>query len=199
MGISEHGKQQLVKLFIENPNRQTDPGLAFTETFKTVQDGIKGTPAWCSAADMSGSTVTMAYHSLKDDVLTVAHVGDSRCVMAYEKKGKWETDALTEDHKPNLPGERARIEGVGGRVVFDGFYNYRVFAKDGYYPGLNMSRAVGDIRGYNEAGLSAEPEIASVNIKTKRADASSVMLLLCTDGVWEFIESAKGVAIASQD
>merc|ERR1712176_1481285 len=135
----------------------------------------------------------------KDDVLTVAHVGDSRCVLAFEKGGKWDTEPLTEDHKPNLPKENARIEGVGGRVVFDGFYNYRVFAKDGYYPGLNMSRAVGDMRGYNEAGLSAEPEVMSVNIKTKRADASSILLLLCTDGVWEFIESAKGVAIASQD
>ncbi len=28
-----------------------------------------------------------------------------------------------------------RIEEKGGRVVFDGYYNYRVFAKAGMYPG----------------------------------------------------------------
>lgn len=191
--ISEHAKTELVKLFIENPLRHTNAELAFTETFKAVQDGILGTPALCTAADMSGTTVTMSYHNLKDDILTVAHVGDSRCVIAYDKKGEWEVESLTEDHKPNLPGERARIEGVGGRVVFDGFYNYRVFAKEGYYPGLNMSRAIGDIRGYNEAGLSAEPETKVVNIGAKRKDSAGIKLLLCTDGVWEFIESQAGI------
>jgi hypothetical protein len=32
--------------------------------------------------------------------------------------GGWVAERLTTDHKPEASGERARIEGVGGEVVF---------------------------------------------------------------------------------
>ena len=35
------------------------------------------------------------------------------------------------------------IEKAGGRVVFDGYANHRVYAKNARYPGLNMSRCIG--------------------------------------------------------
>lgn len=66
---------------------------------------------------------------------------------------------MTEDHKPSLPAEKRRIEKNGGRVIFDGFFNHRVFAKDRMYPGLNMSRALGDTVAHREAGLCAVPDI----------------------------------------
>lgn len=59
---------------------------------------------------------------------------------------------LTIDHKPDLPEERHYIERNGGRVAFDGFANHRVYVKNGTYPGLNMSRALGDILGSTHAG-----------------------------------------------
>lgn len=37
------------------------------------------------------------------------------------------------------------IEKAGGRVVFDGYANHRVYAKNARYPGLNMSRCIGDV------------------------------------------------------
>jgi len=73
---------------------------------------------------------------------------------------------LTHDHKPDNPLERARIEASGGRVVFDGFYNHRVYAKAGKYPGLNMSRALGDLAGYYDAGLSPIPDVAYHKLRT---------------------------------
>ena len=36
------------------------------------------------------------------------------------------------------------IEKAGGRVVFDGYANHRVYAKNARYPGLNMSRCIGE-------------------------------------------------------
>ena len=44
-------------------------------------------------------------------VLHMAHCGDSRAVLAAP-----EALRLTQDHKPDLPAERARIEAVGGHV-----------------------------------------------------------------------------------
>ena len=41
----------------------------------------------------------------------MAHCGDSRAVLAAP-----EALRLTEDHKPDLPAERGRIEAVGGHV-----------------------------------------------------------------------------------
>ncbi|CAD7947770.1 unnamed protein product [Amoebophrya sp. A25] len=151
---------------------------------------------------------------------------------------------LTHDHKPDDPLERERIESSGGRVIFDGFYNYRVYARSGKYPGLNMSRALGDLAGYYDAGISATPTItyyklsgtaatggkmdhevglmgqpAAINgqqqipgaiLPTTSASepghrghvdvfcdggvlGSDEFLLVCSDGVWEFMSSQECV------
>jgi len=172
----------------------------------------------------SGSTCTMAFHNMVTDTLTIAHVGDSRGVL-YEgtqafkteipakpepeqkkamgelPKGAAKIHYATEDHKPNLPGEKKRIEAKGGRVVFDGYYNYRVFAAKGMYPGLNMSRALGDCVAHKEAGLVAEPELKVIDLKKIREaeGALPLTLIIASDGVWEFInnEDAPGFLTAA--
>merc|ERR1712176_556333 len=130
----------------------------------------------------------MAYHDLKGQKITIAHVGDSRGVIGMvkntmAKKKLHKCEDLTVDHKPDLKKERERIENSDppGRVVFDGFYNYRVFAKAGMYPGLNMSRALGDVTAHKEAGLTAEPDINVIDLKTFAADSDLVVMLLYSD------------------
>lgn len=175
-----------------------DAGAAFTKAFTECQVAIenaKSGPAKLDASS-SGSTCTMAFHDLKTDVLTVAHAGDSRAVLF---RGDNTVLSETEDHKPNLPNEKKRIEEKGGRVIFDGYYNYRIFAKAGMYPGLNMSRALGDVVAHKEAGLTAEPELTVINVADKRKDPAPLNLLICSDGVWEFIKSpdALGISVAA--
>lgn len=108
---------------------------------------------------MSGTTATLAVHDHRNNKITVAHVADSTAVLGTRSGGGWEGVALTRDHKPNLKDEKARgsavvsgasmgrvalgIEKAGGRVVFDGYANHRVYAKNARYPGLNMSRCIG--------------------------------------------------------
>lgn len=45
-----------------------------------------------------------------------------------------------------------------------------------------MSRALGDLMGYREAGISADPTIVE-----HKVGVNDKFLLLCSDGVWEFM------------
>jgi len=203
--VSDFVRQHVVQLFLGNPLRATEPETAFVEAFKASQDMLEEMQEKRSSSDsmehlidasMSGTTCTMAYHNLETDILTIAHVGDSRAVLGRRYPANEQTaEELTQDHKPNLPGEKQRIENSvpPGRVVFDGFYNYRVFAQGGPYPGLNMSRAIGDVTGHKEAGLSAVPDVKVINLREERQTCEALMLVLCTDGVWEFIENEEAI------
>jgi serine/threonine protein phosphatase PrpC len=192
--VSDLAVKFLVKTFFEQENFSDDTGKAFTVAFRTAQQEIEKAKV---DATSSGSTCTMAFHNIEKDVLTLAHVGDSRGVLyAFAPDCSNQLDGAmghikhqTEDHKPNLPKEKARIEAGGGRVVFDGYFNHRVFAKAGMYPGLNMSRALGDILAHKEAGLTAEPEVKEFAMKDLRKSGKKLFLVICSDGVWEFIDS----------
>eukprot|EP00397_Hematodinium_sp_SG-2012_P011633 GEMP01011778.1.p1 GENE.GEMP01011778.1~~GEMP01011778.1.p1 ORF type:complete len:376 (+),score=61.30 GEMP01011778.1:23-1129(+) len=187
--VSNFVREFLPKLFLQHSKRASEPEVALKDSFMKCQELIEmQTQEKQMNASMSGTTVTMLYRPSHEQYVVVAHVGDSRAVLA--RVGGEATD-LTVDHKPNLPKERERIEARGGRVVFDGFYNYRVFAKGAMYPGLNMSRALGDTLAHKVAGLSEVPDVERVAIDRKKDKA----LILCTDGVWEFIESAEAVKL----
>jgi serine/threonine protein phosphatase PrpC len=201
--VSNFARELLVKLFIADADRSSDPGAAFKRAFQETQRSIAKNRAELGALT-SGSTCTMVYHDMKAKTLTVAHVGDSRCVIGKRSRSDssatYQSRDLTVDHKPNLPQERERIENSDppGRVVWDGYFNYRLFAMDGMYPGLNMSRALGDVTAHEKAGLSAMPDIAIVNLEEEHAGDNIVTCLLCSDGVWEFIETKDAFELASK-
>lgn len=193
--ISEFVCRELPKLFLEELQSGKLPPEAFTRSFRGIQQVIEERK-WHTRdlPAMSGTTVTLAYHDMSVDKLWIAHVGDSRAIIG-SADGK-QCDALCVDHKPDLESERRRIESSNppGRVVFDGYFNYRVFAKDAAVPGLNMSRALGDLVGHKRAGLSAEPDIAEIDLRsTPLGGTGDRVLLLCTDGVWEFIDNEQAL------
>lgn len=193
--VSNFARETVVKLFLRAPERDEDPGAAFSDAFVQTQKLLEHLAAQreidCS---MSGTTCTMCYHDLVKKKLTIAYCGDSRAVVAEKKGGKWNVALGTEDHKPNLPNEKSRIEKAGGRVVFDGYFNHRVFTKDGR-GGLNMSRALGDSVAH-KAGVSAEPEVHTVDLTKLTGDEQ--ILLVCSDGVWEFIENDEAVSMVTK-
>ena len=76
----------------------------------------------------SGSTAIVCL--LRDGVVTVANVGDSRCVLCSDGKAV----DLSVDHKPTCETEKTRIEAAGGSVNKLGRVNN----------GLNLSRAIGE-------------------------------------------------------
>jgi serine/threonine protein phosphatase PrpC len=188
--VSQYVKEMLPKLIIRDQRFKTDDmGASLKDNFKKVQSLVTTADRMKKlSAQMSGTTATVAIHDHKNSKLTVSHVADSTCVLGCNKNGKYTGQKLTTDHKPNLPEERKRIEKAGGRVVFDGYANHRVYAKNGRYPGLNMSRCLGDLMGHADAGCSCEPEVS-----TRTLVKEDEILLVCSDGVWEFISEQEAV------
>ena len=137
----------------------------------------------------SGTTCNIVFQFNK--YLVCASVGDSRGILVYDEgdhqnKGIFE---LSHDHKPDLPGEIERIFSSGGMVeqMKDPEGNLvgppRVWKAGCTYPGLAMSRSLGDFQG-KEAGVISTPEITEYTIHSP-----SKYMVICSDGVWEFIKN----------
>mmetsp|Transcript_21159 Transcript_21159/g.49169 ORF Transcript_21159/g.49169 Transcript_21159/m.49169 type:complete len:433 (-) Transcript_21159:157-1455(-) len=246
--ISNFVKDHLPKILLSQENLHTDTEKALETAFEKTQVLIeKATDMKKIDAQRSGTTASVVFHDHKKGLLYLAHVGDSRVVLGRQHKqpaggarSTWAGVDLTVDHKPDLPEERARIEQAGGMVLFDGGWNYRVYvrgkrdARGKRYPGLNMSRSMGDVAGSYDAGISAVPDVNKLtvastpelvggvpgenglrppverklscsshgsskpSVSSYSIDvASDRFLLLCSDGVWEFISSEEAVVAVS--
>lgn len=168
--VSNYVKEQLAKVLVLQSDLESNPANALTNAFAMTQILIEeATEMRHIDAKKSGCTATVVYHQLLTNVLFVAHVGDSRAVLGVQccvdGHLQWTAGDLTEDHKPNIPAERIRIEQGGGEVVFDGYQTHRVYARGSRYPGLNMSRAMGDLLGVWDAGISVLPDVSRIGIE----------------------------------
>jgi len=146
--------------------------------------------------------------------LLVACVGDSRAVLCQStcEQGVQSLVAapLSEDHKPNRPDEKARVENKGGIVDFEGAW--RVFmpgpAKFGGQHiarwGLAVSRAFGDLllkeaENYDCAGvlpgglICSEPEIRILDLDP----STDRFVVMASDGVWDVFTSQDAVAVCA--
>lgn len=118
----------------------------------------------------AGCTANVAL--LHKNTLYVANAGDSRSVLCC--KGKPEEMSI--DHKPDLQGEKMRIQKAGG------------FVSDGRVNGnLNLSRAIGDIEYKKDTSKGFEEQliIAVPDIKVKTLTPDDQFLLMGCDGIWE--------------
>ena len=128
----------------------------------------------------SGSTAVIV-HISKEKIIC-ANCGDSRAILI---NGLGNVIKLSRDHKPELSDEKKRIVAAGGRV--DRIYGmgpYRVWFKDGDYPGLAMSRSIGDTLAH-KVGVSNVPEIIEYNIN----NVKPIAIVVASDGVWEFMSN----------
>ncbi|CAD7947353.1 unnamed protein product [Amoebophrya sp. A120] len=202
--VSNFCKEYMIKLFISDPNRDTNTEKAFADTFRKAQQMLENEMASQIDSRTSGATATMIYRPAGKRELHVAYCGDSRASICFatesttvvpgtsqKPNGRKQLGVeLTRDHKPELPEEKRRIESSGGVVLFDGYYNHRVFKRGTVYPGLNMSRAMGDVIGNREAGIVETPDYKIFELTDE-----VIAFLVCSDGVWEFIDCHEAATI----
>jgi serine/threonine protein phosphatase PrpC len=169
--VSNFVKDILPKLILSHPGFHDEDltetlTYAFHETQKLLDHQTK---LGIFNASTSGTTGTVAVFRPQSNTLWVAHVGDSRCVLGIRDNstGKIKGIDITADHKPDLPHEHERIIANGGAVVKPPMdFNHRVYVKGQKYPGLAMSRALGDLVGYKQAGISCTPDVSCFKIDT---------------------------------
>ena len=140
----------------------------------------------------SGTTCNLLIHI--GDHLICSNVGDSRAIVFFDEENDpnlnfLNTIPLSNDHKPEFYEEKERILMYGGvvRQIKDKFGRnvgpYRVYARGKDYPGIAMSRSIGDYDG-KKIGIIAEPDINEYYL-----GSNTKFFVLCSDGVSEFMNN----------
>ncbi|CAK9118562.1 unnamed protein product [Durusdinium trenchii] len=155
----------------------------FTEAFRWLHQLIDTSDAYDKLnARWSGCTGSAVLHA-PNGRLYLAHVGDSSVVVGGLEGKEVTATQLTRDHKPELKDEMARIIASGGLIDFDGFSDYRIYNKDGYGAGLNMTRSLGDLEAHRETGLIADPECREYQAEQATHRARAVLAWRREDAV----------------
>jgi serine/threonine protein phosphatase PrpC len=151
-----------------------------------------------------------------EETLYIANVGDSEAVLGTSSPSPPQTSTtaptttttitnqgttiptttppisavlLTQNHKPNSPDERHRIEQAGGVVIFG-----RVLGS------LAVSRALGDfsfkapINKADKDFVSAVPFVKKVQLKPQH----DTLLVIACDGLWDVVTYEEAVMIAAE-
>ena len=150
--------------------------------------------------DCQASGTTCVIVIQLEEKIICANAGDSRAIIIYDDSNNKNLSntkvyPLSYDCKPENPFERERIIENGGTVEQAedengiGVGPYRVWVKGEEYPGLAMSRCIGDLNA-KKIGVIPYPQIIEYEINNQ-----SKYMIICSDGIWEFIsnEEAKNI------
>ena len=137
--------------------------------------------------------------------LICSNVGDSRAILIknkLENNKTYQYTLLSNDHKPNIPEEKERIEKMGGEVeqTYEEEGNnttpkpsgiFRVWKKGCEYPGLAISRSLGD-KVAELIGVISDPEILEFQI-----DDSCKYVVSGSDGIWDYLSNQDVIDIVN--
>ena len=184
--ISAYARDTLPDLILN----ESDPnmiGQHIKEAFQKVHREIVENHAEFNS-DLSGTTASIVV--ITGNRLFTAHVGDSKVVLGRKVLGEYDVDVLTQDHKPSNPREKERIEASGGEVKrLQGDFPHRVFFAGSGFPGLAVSRAIGDGMAH-QIGVTHIPEVTTLILPS-----GCSIVLLCSDGVWEFLTPEDAISL----
>jgi len=175
---------------------------ALTYAHLETNDELKRSPN--IESQLSGTTAISVF--LRDKVIWISNVGDSRAVIVSEQAdGRLSAKSLSSDQTPYRRDERERVKKYGARVltmdqiegneaehenwgdlelgedIDEGGDPPRIWHPTEDYPGTAFSRSIGD--GVAETlGVIAEPEILE-----RELHENDRFILIASDGVFEFL------------
>ena len=142
---------------------------------------------------LSGTTCCLVIQLYEH--IICSNIGDSRGILIFDENKIFE---LSHDSKPNVPEETKRINLMGG--IVDQVKNengektgpFRVYIKNMDLPGLAMSRSFGDKKA-KSCGVIPYPDIIEYTLNN-----DSKYMLICSDGVWEFLSNEEVMEIGNK-
>ncbi len=155
------------------------------ELSKLQQQGLATTP------DMEMDQITMAGATANVLMITktelyCANAGDSRCVIS--RKGK--VKELSQDHKPDNPAEKRRIERANG------------FVEENRVNGmLALSRSLGDFEYKNNPIFKVQDQIVSAmpDVTVEKITGDMDFAIIACDGIWDCMSSQEAVTFVAQN
>ncbi|KKA31232.1 hypothetical protein TD95_002726 [Thielaviopsis punctulata] len=161
----KHIHEILVK---QDAFKQGEFEKALQDSFLATDRAILNDPKY--EDEVSGCTACVGL--IVGDKLYVANAGDSRSVLGIKGRAK----PMSNDHKPTLESERARINAAGGFVDFG-----RVNGN------LALSRAIGDFEFKKSADLPPESQIVTAypDVEVHQLTEDDEFLVIACDGIWD--------------
>ncbi|XP_046891222.1 protein phosphatase 1D-like [Hypomesus transpacificus] len=162
----------------------------------------------------SGTTASVVV--IRGNRMYVAHVGDSAVVLGVQDDPSDQfirAVEVTQDHKPELPKERERIEGLGGSVIKKSGVNRVVWKRPrlthngpvrrstviDQIPFLAVARALGDLWSYDfysgEFVVSPEPDTCVVTLDPSKHR----YVILGSDGLWNMVPPQDAVSMCQDN
>jgi serine/threonine protein phosphatase PrpC len=176
-----------------NDMLNTDPRQAFINAIADVHAQFCSDETTKQGVDpvVSGTTCVALLFEGKN--IHIANVGDSRAIVGTidSMKKQLKADPLTDDHKPQRPDERARLEQSSALLLTErevrGFgddskiYICRERGGDIVY-GVLFTRSLGDADAHIHLGVSAIPEMG-----LRTLGDNDRYFILASDGVWDYM------------
>jgi protein phosphatase 2C family protein 2/3 len=198
---ADYLRDNLLEHILMQSNFPSHPVNAIKAGFASAERAFLSSVETSSGVqDRSGSCANVVL--IIKDTCYVANVGDSRAVLSCEKGLK--LHELSQDHKPNLPSERERIEKVGGKVYHNEIPSTPSLYAGGQdaasviyrvHPGrLAISRAFGDADAKLES-LGGIPGvvIAEPDVKSFKLSRKYDFILMASDGIFDKLSNSNVV------
>jgi serine/threonine protein phosphatase PrpC len=191
--VSEFLKKEIETYFVNNYifqdklsnnilSKLIGDNFSFLKTFNTyLQHQLINTSN--INIEFSGSTCILLF--IINNCIIISNTGDSRAIIVSQSfKGNAFVTQMSVDHKPNLPKEKERIIKEKGEVFREEQDEpYRVWCKGKDYPGIAMSRSLGDAVA-KTIGVCYEPEIMLRNIHR-----DNMYIIVASDGLWDVLSN----------